>query len=103
MPLVQVIISMLKISEETLLEKSQRKHMTSADLFSEINQIPSTLGSVDHLLEVLETYRYSITPHLITELRKKFQVSSQVGQGNMSFNRSALGQTAGRQWDYCLL
>jgi len=65
---------MLKISEEALLEKSQRKPMTSADLFSEINQIPSTLSNVDHLLEVLETYRYSITPHLIVELRKKFQV-----------------------------
>ncbi|KAI1732181.1 rab-GTPase-TBC domain-containing protein [Ditylenchus destructor] len=71
----RVIISMLKMNEERLVEHSASANgaMTSTDLFSLISQVPTTVTDVEPLLEMMRSFDYSITSHLIDELRKKHQ------------------------------
>lgn len=68
---------MLKMNEERLVEHSASANgaMTSTDLFSLISQVPTTVTDVEPLLEMMRSFDYSITSHLIDELRKKHQVS----------------------------
>lgn len=76
----RVIISILKMNEDRILEKFQSNHgggghVTMTDLFTAIQQLPGQVEDVELLLEFVQSFEYSITDHLIQELRKKYQVS----------------------------
>lgn len=66
---------MLKINEERILERMNHEN-NCGEVFTLLNQLPSTITDVQHLIEVMISFEYSITPDLIKGLRKKYLVSS---------------------------
>lgn len=63
------------MNEEMIIDKAQNsRNLLMSDLFSLIQQIPGCIGNISFLLEVMQSFEYSITDHLILELRKKHQV-----------------------------
>jgi hypothetical protein len=62
------------MNEERLLEHQLMK--TATDLHTMIAKLPSEITSEAHLLEMIRSFEFSITDHLIAELRKKYQVFS---------------------------
>lgn len=64
------------MNEEQIVEKAQNsRNLLMSDLFSLIQRIPGKIQNVEFLFEVMQSFEYSITDHLICELRKKHQVN----------------------------
>jgi hypothetical protein len=77
----RLILAMLKLNEEKLLERKIQgaNGLTSGtDLFSAITRIPGEIGRIEDLLEMAQSFEYSITDHLVNELRRKYQVGQNV-------------------------
>ncbi|KAH7732229.1 Variant SH3 domain containing protein [Aphelenchoides avenae] len=70
--LFRAIISMLKLNEEKVVSKLEVEN-NSAAAFNAISRLPLSINEPEALLEVMISFEYSITEHLINELRKKFQ------------------------------
>lgn len=68
------------MNEDDLMDLSTRGFYSKTDLFSAINQLPSTINDADYLFEVIQSFEYSISTHYIQELRKKYQVSSSLNK-----------------------
>lgn len=64
----RVILAMFKLSEDKL-------NCGGGGLFGAIAGIPTRIERVEDLLEMAESFRFSVTDHLIGELRRKYQVS----------------------------
>ena len=69
---------MLKLNEEKLLERWRHaKSSTSSDpgseLFAAISRLSSEISSVEDLLEMAHSFEFSVTDHLVKELRRKYQ------------------------------
>lgn len=64
---------MLKLNEEKVVSKLEVEN-NSAAAFNAISRLPLSINEPEALLEVMISFEYSITEHLINELRKKFQV-----------------------------
>ena len=62
---------MLKLNEEKLIEQNA---IITSDLHTAFVQLPSAIADIGDLLEIMRSFEYSITDHLIGELRKKYQV-----------------------------
>ncbi|KAK5965142.1 Small G protein signaling modulator 3 protein, partial [Trichostrongylus colubriformis] len=76
----RVIISILKMKEDEIVELG-RSSMSSADLFNAISQLPQTVIEIDKLVEYMTSFEFTITDHLINELRKKHQAILMADQG----------------------
>lgn len=76
--LFRVILAMLKLNEEKLLERwKDAKSSTSdpgSELFAAISRLSSAISCVEDLLEMAHSFEFSVTDHLIKELRRKYQV-----------------------------
>ncbi|KAL3117789.1 hypothetical protein niasHT_009835 [Heterodera trifolii] len=58
--------------------EARRRHFWAVkciQLLNQILRIPSSIERPDDLLEMAQSFEYSVTDHLITELRKKYQTS----------------------------
>lgn len=64
------------MNEENLMDLATRGLYSTTDLFSAINQLPTTITDPEYLFEVVQSFEYSITVHYIQELRKKYQVET---------------------------
>lgn len=76
--LFRIILAMLKLNEEKLLERWRNaKSSTSSDpgseLFAAISKLSSEISRVEDLLEMAHSFEFSVTDHLIKELRRKYQ------------------------------
>ncbi|KAK0397474.1 hypothetical protein QR680_002140 [Steinernema hermaphroditum] len=76
----RVILSMLKLHEQDVLDVSTADG-ASAELFNVLAQIPSQVERVDHLVEMMTTFEFSITEDLISQLRKKYQAVLMADRG----------------------
>nr|CDJ82108.1 RabGAP TBC and Src homology-3 domain containing protein [Haemonchus contortus] len=76
----RVIISIMKMREDEIVELG-RSSMSSADLFNAISQLPQTVIEIDKLVEYMTSFEFTITEHLINELRKKHQAILMADQG----------------------
>lgn len=76
----RVIISIMKMKEDEIVELG-RSSKSSADLFNAISQLPQTVVEVDKLVEYMTSFEFTITEHLINELRKKHQAILMADQG----------------------
>ena len=70
----RVILAMIKLSEERLLERRGNGPAAGSDLFAAMTRIPAELGAVEDVLEMAQSFEYSVTDHLVCELRRKHQV-----------------------------
>ncbi|CAJ0565271.1 unnamed protein product, partial [Mesorhabditis spiculigera] len=68
----RTIISALKMREEEIVDIAYLTK-SSADIFNAITQLPAKIDDVDKLMEYMTSFEYTITDHLLTELRKKHQ------------------------------
>ncbi|CAJ0921100.1 unnamed protein product, partial [Mesorhabditis belari] len=68
----RTIISALKMREDEIVELANSTK-SSADIFNAISQLPSKIDNLDSLLEYMSSFEYTITEHLVAELRKKHQ------------------------------
>ncbi|GMT05883.1 hypothetical protein PENTCL1PPCAC_28057 [Pristionchus entomophagus] len=80
--LFRTILSMMKMKEEELVDLAESTK-SSADIFNALCQIPSTLSDDDRLFEYVRSFEFSITDHLINELRKKYQAILMADQGTI--------------------
>ncbi|KAL6723099.1 hypothetical protein Aduo_018140 [Ancylostoma duodenale] len=76
----RVIISIMKMKEDEIVELG-RSSRSSADLFNAISQLPQSVVEVDKLVEYMTSFEFTITEHLINELRKKHQAILMADQG----------------------
>uniref|UniRef100_A0A1I7ZVY2 RUN and TBC1 domain-containing protein 3 n=1 Tax=Steinernema glaseri TaxID=37863 RepID=A0A1I7ZVY2_9BILA len=76
----RVILSMLKLREQDVLDVATVEG-SSAELFNVLSQIPSQLTRIDHLVEMMTTFEFSITEDLIAQLRKKYQAVLMADRG----------------------
>ncbi|TMS37025.1 hypothetical protein L596_004051 [Steinernema carpocapsae] len=76
----RVIISMLKLREQNTIDVSTIEG-SSAELFNALSQIPSQIECIDHLVEMMTTFEFSITEDLIAQLRKKYQAILMADRG----------------------
>uniref|UniRef100_A0A1I7X806 Rab-GAP TBC domain-containing protein n=1 Tax=Heterorhabditis bacteriophora TaxID=37862 RepID=A0A1I7X806_HETBA len=72
--LLGIIISILKMKEDEIVELGLTSK-SSADIFNAISQLPNTLHDADKLIEYMASFEFTITEHLINELRKHHQAS----------------------------
>ncbi|PIO75554.1 SH3 domain protein [Teladorsagia circumcincta] len=70
----------MKMKEDEIVELG-RSSMSSADLFNAISQLPQTVVEIDKLVEYMTSFEFTITEHLINELRKKHQAILMADQG----------------------
>lgn len=78
--LFRIILSMLKLNEEKLLERWRNAKASSSsdpgsELFAAISRLSSEISGVEDLLEMAHSFEFSVTDHLIKELRRKYQVT----------------------------
>jgi len=71
---------MLKLNEEKLLERWRNAKASSSsdpgsELFAAISRLSSEISGVEDLLEMAHSFEFSVTDHLIKELRRKYQVT----------------------------
>jgi hypothetical protein len=79
--LFRIILAMLKLGETSLMEKGAANEPTSgSDLFAAITRLPCQMEPVENLLEMALSFEYSVTDHLVRELRKKYQVKKNRGE-----------------------
>ncbi|CAD6190513.1 unnamed protein product [Caenorhabditis auriculariae] len=76
----RVIVSILKIKEDYIVDIANSTK-SSADIFNALSQIPHAVNDVDQVLEYMESFEFTITDHLISELRKKHQAILMADQG----------------------
>ncbi|KAK6766285.1 hypothetical protein RB195_025901 [Necator americanus] len=76
----RIIISIMKMKEDEIVELG-RSSKSSADLFNAISQLPQSVVEVDKLIEYMTSFEFTITEHLINELRKKYQAILMADQG----------------------
>ncbi|KAL3083746.1 hypothetical protein niasHS_008236 [Heterodera schachtii] len=63
----RAILALLKLADGTFVPSN------ASNLLNQILRIPSSIERPDDLLEMSQSFEYSVTDHLITELRKKYQ------------------------------
>ncbi|KAL3073337.1 hypothetical protein niasHT_038694 [Heterodera trifolii] len=93
----RTILALLKLADGTFVPSSN-----ASNLLNQILRIPSSIERPDDLLEMAQSFEYSVTDHLITELRKKYQgiLMAEIGLINNSVLRSVAadgGTTNGRE------
>ncbi|KJH44518.1 RUN domain protein [Dictyocaulus viviparus] len=76
----RVIISIMKMKEDELVDIG-KSSKSAADLLSAISQLPHSVMEVDKLIEYMTSFEFTITEHLINELRKKYQAVVMADQG----------------------
>ncbi|KAJ1364407.1 hypothetical protein KIN20_024501 [Parelaphostrongylus tenuis] len=76
----RVIISIMKMKEDEIVDIG-RSSKSSADVFNAISHLPHSVTEVDKLVEYMTSFEFTITDHLIRELRKKHQAILMADQG----------------------
>ncbi|CAI5454719.1 unnamed protein product [Caenorhabditis angaria] len=95
----RVIISILKMREEELVEIANTTQ-SSADIFTALSQLPTSVKDVEKVIEYMGSFEFTITDHLIAELRKKHQAVLMADQGmivNTSTDTNLPKQTTQRR------
>ncbi|PAV77441.1 hypothetical protein WR25_09213 [Diploscapter pachys] len=76
----RVIVSLLKMREDEIVEVGNRTK-SAADVFNAISQLPGKTYDYEKLIEYMSSFEFTITDHLIKELRKKHQAILMADQG----------------------
>uniref|UniRef100_A0A1I7TRE3 RUN and TBC1 domain-containing protein 3 n=1 Tax=Caenorhabditis tropicalis TaxID=1561998 RepID=A0A1I7TRE3_9PELO len=76
----RVIISILKMKEQEIVEIADATQ-SSADIFTALSQLPASVTEVEKVIEYMGSFEFTITDHLIAELRKKHQAVLMADQG----------------------
>ncbi|CCD69040.1 RUN and TBC1 domain-containing protein 3 [Caenorhabditis elegans] len=76
----RVIISILKMKEQEIVEIAETTQ-SSADIFTALSQLPASVTEVEKVIEYMGSFEFTITDHLIAELRKKHQAVLMADQG----------------------
>ncbi|PAV79947.1 hypothetical protein WR25_13000 [Diploscapter pachys] len=76
----RVIVSLLKMREDEIVEIGNRTK-SAADVFNAISQLPGKIYDYEKLIEYMSSFEFTITDHLIKELRKKHQAILMADQG----------------------